>query len=176
MPKRKEAPVKEESEAVTLEEALAEEGKTVADIGKGNGKSKKEKAPKKEKPEPVRDAEGNVVKGYPGAGTATRAVWDLVDSKVPEGLSRKEMIDACVAAGINKATASTQYALWRKHHIHHGNWADVEKFMDARKAEKDAAKAKVKADEKAQKDAEKAAKKAEKEAKKAEKKEAKAEK
>ena len=44
----------------------------------------------------------------------TRQVWDIADSLVVDGIAAKRaaIIEACVAAGINAATAATQYAAW----------------------------------------------------------------
>jgi len=39
-----------------------------------------------------------------------KAVWDMAASM--PGAKRKEVIDACVAAGINMGTAKTQYQQW----------------------------------------------------------------
>lgn len=41
-----------------------------------------------------------------------KIVWAMADKMV--GADRKEVIDACVAAGVNKATASTQYYRWAR--------------------------------------------------------------
>lgn len=45
---------------------------------------------------------------------STRKVWEIADSLVKDGVSaqRAVIIEACVAAGINKGTASTQYSAW----------------------------------------------------------------
>lgn len=42
----------------------------------------------------------------------TKLVWRIADEMV--GKDRKEVIDACVAAGVNKSTAQTQYYKWSK--------------------------------------------------------------
>jgi len=42
----------------------------------------------------------------------TKLVWRLAD-EMP-GADRKAVIDACVAAGVNKSTAQTQYYKWSK--------------------------------------------------------------
>lgn len=42
----------------------------------------------------------------------TKLVWCIADETV--GKDRKEVIDACVAAGVNKSTAQTQYYKWSK--------------------------------------------------------------
>lgn len=43
---------------------------------------------------------------------ATARVWQIASSM--PGADRKAVIDACVAQGINAATASTQYGKWKK--------------------------------------------------------------
>lgn len=57
--------------------------------------------------------------GRPGEGTSTRKVWDIADSLVLQSganttPTRKAVIDAAVAAGVNKATAGVQYGAWMK--------------------------------------------------------------
>lgn len=42
----------------------------------------------------------------------TKLVWKLADEMV--GADRKDVIAACVEAGVNKSTASTQYYRWQK--------------------------------------------------------------
>lgn len=42
----------------------------------------------------------------------TKLVWQIADS-MPDA-DRKAVVEACVAAGVNKATASTQYYRWQK--------------------------------------------------------------
>jgi len=43
---------------------------------------------------------------------ATARVWQIADSM--PGADRKAIIAACIAAGINEATAGTQFSKWRK--------------------------------------------------------------
>lgn len=48
---------------------------------------------------------------------ATARVWAIADEiteKLGGTIDRAKIIEACVAAGINKATASTQYSKWKK--------------------------------------------------------------
>lgn len=57
--------------------------------------------------------------GRPGEGTATRKVWDIADSLVLQSgnnttPTRKAVIEAAIAAGVNKATAGVQYGAWLK--------------------------------------------------------------
>ena len=47
----------------------------------------------------------------PKKAGACAKVWAMADSM--PGAERKDVIDKCVADGINKATASTQYQKWR---------------------------------------------------------------
>ena len=56
---------------------------------------------------------GNPIKMYytrPKSGDTAKA-WDICEEN--KELSRQEMIALCVAEGINKVTASTQYADWK---------------------------------------------------------------
>lgn len=46
----------------------------------------------------------------PGDDTATGRVWAICDKK--PGATRKEIIQACIEGGLNKATAQTQYGKW----------------------------------------------------------------
>lgn len=41
-------------------------------------------------------------------------VWDTADTMSAEGATRKQIIDACLAAGVAFYTARTQYQLWFK--------------------------------------------------------------
>ena len=55
---------------------------------------------------------GNPIKMYytrPKSGDTAR-VWDICEEN--KSLSRKEIIELCVAEGINKVTAKTQYSDW----------------------------------------------------------------
>ena len=165
------AEAENQSEAVTLEEALAEDGKTTNDIGK---KEKAEKAPKEPKAKRsdsfVFNAEGKRVKNQYEVDNAARKVWDLLDALVPQGLSRSEMLKVLETEnGMKLSLTSTPYAQWKTYHEHFGTWPKVEEFRTSRKAEAEASKAaekeaaaKVKADEKAAKAEAKAKAKAEK--------------
>lgn len=46
----------------------------------------------------------------PKPGTKTGLVWDICDANT--NLSRKEVVELCVAQGVNIATARTQYQRW----------------------------------------------------------------
>jgi hypothetical protein len=52
----------------------------------------------------------------PSPKGATGKVWLIADEFFSKtgAIDRKGIIDACVAAGINQATANTQYAKWKK--------------------------------------------------------------
>ena len=53
----------------------------------------------------------------PSPKGATGKVWEIADSMVKAGngiVPRPDIIAACVAAGINAATAATQYSKWKK--------------------------------------------------------------
>lgn len=53
--------------------------------------------------------------GKPSPSGATGKVWLIADRVHAEkGLDRKAIIDACIAEGINPATAGTQYSRWKK--------------------------------------------------------------
>ena len=54
----------------------------------------------------------------PAKGTQTGKVWTIADKNFRK--DRKAIIAACVAAGINPATASTQYGYWRRERIAEG--------------------------------------------------------
>ena len=78
-------------------------------------KTTKEAAPKAEKAPKI---EKNGVT-RPKAGTSTATVWDIADAKSRETgkpASRKDVLDAATAAGLNVATAATQYGRWCKFH------------------------------------------------------------
>lgn len=53
----------------------------------------------------------------PKSGTATERVWQIADAQSMherKPAKRKNVIDAYVLEGGNKATAATQYARWRR--------------------------------------------------------------
>jgi len=56
------------------------------------------------------------VSARPKAGSSTGKVWEIADemSTADAPANRKEVIAACEAAGINTATASTQFSKWLK--------------------------------------------------------------
>lgn len=75
-------------------------------------------APKKEKAVKAPKIEQNGI-SRPGAGTATGKVWEIADSisqATGKPASRKSVLEDAQAAGINPATAATQYGRWRKFH------------------------------------------------------------
>jgi hypothetical protein len=49
-------------------------------------------------------------------GSPVKVVWETATAIIEENpeATRKEIIDACLAKGVNKATAATQYAKWKK--------------------------------------------------------------
>jgi len=49
----------------------------------------------------------------PKAGSKTGRVWEIAE-QLGEEVTRKGVVDTCVAEGINPSTASTQYGKWRK--------------------------------------------------------------
>src|SRR5574340_395729 len=52
----------------------------------------------------------------PKAGTLTGRVWDLCDDlfgRDPKGFTRKAVLEAGRAAGLNDATITTQYQAWK---------------------------------------------------------------
>lgn len=91
---------------MTLAEALAESGESIDDL-------KDDVAPAKAKAEPNGDALANkIAMGWKLSSTEkpTKKVWAIA-SEMP-GKSRKEVIEACIAAGIGAGTARTQYQAW----------------------------------------------------------------
>lgn len=85
---------------VDLGQALAESGESMDDLKDG-------------------DAKANASMGLPSAKPRlssvirpTKMVWDIADS-MPKA-SRKEVMEACVAAGIAYGTSRTQYQAWFK--------------------------------------------------------------
>jgi hypothetical protein len=80
---------------------------------KGEKPAKAEKAPRV-----PQEKQNGVVR--PSAGTATGNVWAIAEAlqkkakgKVP---TRKDVLDACEADGINAATAATQFGKWCRFH------------------------------------------------------------
>lgn len=74
--------------------------------------AKEEKAPKVEQPK------ANGV-SRPKDGTKTGQVWAIADElseAAGEPAKRKPVLEAAETAGINAATAATQYGRWRKFH------------------------------------------------------------
>jgi hypothetical protein len=73
-------------------------------------------AKKKEKKSTVK-LDGIEPSSAPSApkGGVTAQVWAIADHVYGDGpLDRGAIIDACLAAGINKATAGTQYSKWKR--------------------------------------------------------------
>lgn len=58
----------------------------------------------------------------PAANTTTRRVWDTADAITTQNggtpATRKSVVDACVALGVNSSTATTQFGKWCKFHGH----------------------------------------------------------
>lgn len=52
--------------------------------------------------------------GGPPLKGATAMVWAIASDIAAKGGDRKAIMEACVAAGINPATAGTQYSKWKK--------------------------------------------------------------
>lgn len=51
----------------------------------------------------------------PARGTLTRRVWDIADEKARSGrVKRADVVDAFVAEGGNRNTASTQFHYWKR--------------------------------------------------------------
>lgn len=52
----------------------------------------------------------------PKAGSTTGKVWEIADRVCPAGaaIDRNAIIAACKEAGINEATAATQYSKWKR--------------------------------------------------------------
>ncbi len=74
------------------------------------GEPKAEKAPKAPKIE-----QNGITR--PRAGSTTGRIWDICDSLSAAAgapAARKDIIAACEAEGMNKATITTQHARWRK--------------------------------------------------------------
>lgn len=90
--------------------------KVVVDATKEVKAAPKAKKAKKEKaPRVVLEKKNGMI--MPGVGTKTRSVWDTaskLSDKKKSPATRKEVVEACVAAGTNKSTANTQYGKWRK--------------------------------------------------------------
>ena len=84
---------------------LPVEGK-VRRVGSGTGATKREPG----------QGKGSAPGGQGGPSSApskgaTAKVWEIADRVGPD---RKAIIDACIAEGINQATAATQYSKWKK--------------------------------------------------------------
>ena len=182
--RQKVTPPKVKTEGVTLEQALAEEGKTTADIGKASKKAAPKAKEESKAPTPKKEVlefEGRKVYGYPLKEGKTLSAWNLFDSLCSKTPSRSELLKAAKAQNMNEKMASTQHSRWKTHKQATGVWQPIQDLIDSQKVESEAlknkdseaakaakaaekeAKAKAKADEKAAKDAEKAAVKAAKE-------------
>lgn len=74
------------------------------------------KAAKEKAPKVAKDAKNGVTR--PKAGTAVGKIWDFADkaSTLPGKVaSRADVLAKAEAAGINPATAATQYGKWRRY-------------------------------------------------------------
>lgn len=85
---------------VDLGQALAESGESLADLKDGDAKANASMGLQDAKPRL-----SSVIR-------PTKMVWDIADS-MPKA-SRKEVMEACVAAGIAYGTSRTQYQAWFK--------------------------------------------------------------
>lgn len=68
-------------------------------------------------PAKVKDEKNGVTR--PGADSSTGKVWAIADAesaKAGKPAERKPVLEAAKAAGINEATAATQYGRWCKYH------------------------------------------------------------
>lgn len=86
--------------------------------GKKPTKAKKEKKEAAPKPEKIPAIVQNGI-SRPKADTATGKVWEIADAESTKKggpAARKEVLDVASEAGINAATAATQYGRWRKFH------------------------------------------------------------
>lgn len=59
-------------------------------------------------------AEGSFTRAKSDVASPSKLVWEMADKMTAAGSTRNEVIEACVAAGVNKATASTQFYRWAK--------------------------------------------------------------
>lgn len=67
------------------------------------------------KPAPKAVSQGGGDGGARPNKGATARVWAIADEVTGDGpIDRTKVIEACVAAGINKSTAGTQYSKWKK--------------------------------------------------------------
>lgn len=108
----KKAPVKKE--AAKKEPAK----KVTAKPAKKEAPAKKTPVKKAEKKAPAKPKEKGEVKNgvtRPLKGTASAKVWEISDAaaKTKAGAVRKTILEKAAAAGINAATAATQFARWR---------------------------------------------------------------
>jgi hypothetical protein len=97
--------VKVVDEAVTTQYDAAAEAEAIVKT-KGKEKAKKD----------VEEVEVRNGLSYPKRGTQSRSIWDLCEklNDTEGGATRKAVVTQAVALGTNKATASTQYARWKK--------------------------------------------------------------
>lgn len=110
-------------------------------------------------PEKVVDKKNGMTR--PAENTKTRQVWDIADqisAKEQRPALRSEVMEACLAVGMNQGTIATQYGRWC---AYYGVDVAAKRELRAKeaaekKAAKDAIKAKEAAEKKAIKDAEKA--------------------
>lgn len=63
-------------------------------------------------PKPGKGGTGAPGRARSDVESPVKLVWRLADEMI--GAERKDVIAACVEAGVNKATASTQYYRWQK--------------------------------------------------------------
>jgi len=80
-------------------------------------KAAKEVVEKEVVEKPAKIEQNGVVR--PNAGTQTARVWEIAEAlseSIGSAASRKEVLEAATAEGINASTAATQYGRWTKFH------------------------------------------------------------
>lgn len=88
--------------AVVEAEGTPAAGSIGADlVATGETKAKEKKAKTKKVAEPKAEKNGPVAQ-----------IWAICEAN--PGAARKEILEKCVAAGLNAATASKQYFMWKK--------------------------------------------------------------
>lgn len=87
-------------------------------VAKAAPAAPKKAAPAKKAAEPRQRDEQNGI-ARPRAGTSSANVWDIADTlskKNKQPAKHGEVLEQAAAAGINEATAKTQFARWRTYH------------------------------------------------------------
>ncbi len=108
-----EAQATEATEGTAIVTAVSKKAPAKKTPAKKDAKKAPAKKTEVKKPKVPSEEKNGVTR--PNKGTSSAKVWEIADSahKTKAGAVRKNILEKAAAAGINSATAATQFARWR---------------------------------------------------------------